>query len=1113
MMTKHKTEKREIRVFVSSTFIDLQEERDIIIRRTFPKLQNYCRKKGILFTGVDLRWGISPSQVEQGRTIRMCLDEINRCEPFFVNILGQRYGWIPTETELIKDNDLLLTYADLIQTSVSNQMSITEMEIHQGVFSKNGNINAFFFLGDEKVYHNKNLLSKIPEENAISIDKLLKLKSKIRTSEYKVYDGFTSPEELSNMVYEALKNAIDEKYPNAIDLTQLEEIEEAHQAYATSRKDYYFSRDNLTNQISESLLKNDKPVLLVGDSGTGKSAFVANFLDKFELNKQYNIIEHYVGATTSSEIDIFKHILHCLNVFHEISQGEQNNYNILLAHIKKYLLNTNEKWVIVIDAYNQVRDSRSGLKWLEELVNENISILVTCTDLEDYSEEKWKVYEMSAFSSDEIRTIITSLLKLNGKTIDLELQEMIISNEVHFNKFDKIEFWLIDNLYGKYVGHIGNALFLKIFVNEIIVSSKFDDVKNQIQYYLESNNLQELLSKVFARLENTFGEEIVKFAMLHIYAGKRGFSEQELALLASEKNISYIDLVELLNVLSTHLMNRGDKLDFFHVHIENEVVRRYLTTSSSLDDTRENIIKVFTNNIISNSIEEIAYQLYHLENNEFLADFLCNGNVFKELYEKNMFELMLYIRRLEKNNIPIIELLYSSCGESIEKIYFLVKFLYQVNRPKTAIGILENLLKSLDLNSTQHDLIVKIEWLLSANYFYLQDFNNAYRLVEKHYRQLDIITNGTIKNYIILNYVKCCLSINNYNEIETVFNNHIDNLDSKGKMLLTELYVNMQILRTKNKNKRSDLIGQLNKILDEKKVFFGDYSIEMAQTHYEFAQMLDQIGENEQAIEEKKIALNIFSKFYGDTSLVISDLNLEFGNFDKAFIQKAVLLGLVHNDTKDALKLYYEQTPDFGSHFSLLKDFLGELLKLDSMPEYYEVDETIKIEDKQKKKNKVINETNFQGFKFIHIFLLINMLVPPLLLGISRTIFMIFLILFGVIGGYRLKKILPVEIFTISFLPFIGIKILQINSIFLNIYTFFWLGRSNFGSLFTFAIYISKMKSEIVDSIFNQEVSLFGEGLLRFSLFIFSYTLGLFINATFQKYKKIKQMLLIGRSN
>ena len=50
---------RSIRVFVSSTFRDMQEERDELIKRVCPQLRQLCESRGVAWSEVDLRWGVS----------------------------------------------------------------------------------------------------------------------------------------------------------------------------------------------------------------------------------------------------------------------------------------------------------------------------------------------------------------------------------------------------------------------------------------------------------------------------------------------------------------------------------------------------------------------------------------------------------------------------------------------------------------------------------------------------------------------------------------------------------------------------------------------------------------------------------------------------------------------------------------------------------------------------------------------------------------------------------------------------------------------------------------------------------------------------------------------
>lgn len=93
------------RLFVSSTFADMQAERDTLAEHVFPFLEEYCRTRGARFQAVDLRSGISREAGADQLTMQICLDEVRRCQrltprPNFIALLGDRYGWQPLPTEI-----------------------------------------------------------------------------------------------------------------------------------------------------------------------------------------------------------------------------------------------------------------------------------------------------------------------------------------------------------------------------------------------------------------------------------------------------------------------------------------------------------------------------------------------------------------------------------------------------------------------------------------------------------------------------------------------------------------------------------------------------------------------------------------------------------------------------------------------------------------------------------------------------------------------------------------------------------------------------------------------------------------------------------------------------
>jgi hypothetical protein len=93
------TKSRVVRVFVSSTFRDMQQEREQLVKFIFPELRRRCRERGVQLVEVDLRWGITEEQAERGEVLPICLAEIENCRPYFIGLKKKRYGWVRDETQ------------------------------------------------------------------------------------------------------------------------------------------------------------------------------------------------------------------------------------------------------------------------------------------------------------------------------------------------------------------------------------------------------------------------------------------------------------------------------------------------------------------------------------------------------------------------------------------------------------------------------------------------------------------------------------------------------------------------------------------------------------------------------------------------------------------------------------------------------------------------------------------------------------------------------------------------------------------------------------------------------------------------------------------------------
>jgi hypothetical protein len=109
---------RIIRLFISSTFKDMIDERDKIMHVIYPKLEKYCSSKGYILQIVDMRWGIFESACNEQLTTDICLDEIRLAKelsngPFFIAILSHRYGSKFSPRSILKTEfDLLFQQCD-----------------------------------------------------------------------------------------------------------------------------------------------------------------------------------------------------------------------------------------------------------------------------------------------------------------------------------------------------------------------------------------------------------------------------------------------------------------------------------------------------------------------------------------------------------------------------------------------------------------------------------------------------------------------------------------------------------------------------------------------------------------------------------------------------------------------------------------------------------------------------------------------------------------------------------------------------------------------------------------------------------------------------------------
>lgn len=117
---------RYIRFFISSTFIDMDKERNLL-HTIFQDLNHIYAEQQWQIEYIDLRWGITHEASLDNCTIRICMEELERCrirspKPNFIILLGERNGWIPLPEELsLKESETVQQRATDDELQIFNQ--------------------------------------------------------------------------------------------------------------------------------------------------------------------------------------------------------------------------------------------------------------------------------------------------------------------------------------------------------------------------------------------------------------------------------------------------------------------------------------------------------------------------------------------------------------------------------------------------------------------------------------------------------------------------------------------------------------------------------------------------------------------------------------------------------------------------------------------------------------------------------------------------------------------------------------------------------------------------------------------------------------------------------
>lgn len=881
-------QKRIMRIFISSTFLDMKEERNALMSRVFPKLMYLASKRDVTLIPLDLRWGITEDSIKNGKVIDICLNEINNSHPFFIGLIGNRYGSC-IRTDELKKNSNLIKRCKWIEDSIDEEISITELEIQYGVLRNPNKISAFFYLKNEN-----NILS----DNA---EKLKNLKNKIKEDGRYPIKRYNSIEQLSKVVENDFRKLLFHYFPEK-EISNIDK-KSIEQSALYEYKGICYIRRNEAHEELNMFCNNDlQYFVLTGESGLGKSTVLLNWIKE---SKNKNIIYHFIGNDdlSANYNNILKNIydkicgLFNIEPVKHINKGkEEEEFENVLDKI-----NSDNQLIIVIDGINQLIDEDNSklLTWIPQKKNNIKYIFSTLKDDKTYNVLKeWKCsfYNLLPMNTNERNSFVKEYLRLYGK----ELSESRITR-------------IVNDPQNK------NTLVLRVLLDELITLGENDMLDYRIDHYLKANSIADFFQLVLNRIENEFGKDIIKDILSCIYFSESGITENEIIKML---NLNSYDWISYLSSFKNNIIVKNGFISFSHNHFIQACSNRYNNEEKRI---RNIIIDFFKKNNTSRSIKELLYQYYKLSRYDDLYNLLITHNSFYIIYQKDECLLRKYWKSLfnaDKNKYTIIKYLDNNLGKAEETAFFynLVGeyFLDFSEDLESVYSILNKSLAFCKEKLSERHRITAIAYNNIGSYYnYKGDYNKA---KEYYSKALEI------RKYIFKpNHASIAHTYNNLGATYNYLSDYDKALECFEKSIkinkehypenhirYANLYCNLGVLYS-NKNDSENALYYYNRSLKINMKYYGDFHPKIAALYCNIGQIyllkedyLQAISFLEKSYEIYKTVLESSYKMIGHIFIFMSKTYSGLQKYEEAikYYEKALDIFSFHDEKEMICNIY-----------------------------------------------------------------------------------------------------------------------------------------------------------------------------------------------------------------
>ena len=610
-----------VRLFLSSTFRDMFAERDHLVTSVYPELEERLSELDLAFFDVDLRWGVprpEAAQIEEPlNSWAYCRRSIDEAEPFFVGVLGHRYGSLASEEHLTENE----------RRRWGESRSITELEIRYAALddSPPKRTSSFYFRseppGDMPADVRAEFFDSLTQKPLSALKQAIQQRYPVRN--YDCAWGPSGPADLEHfgqLVLEDLWSATlrDERYAPLSLWRRVEprvtarrrllngsepiprgtwqrfieearrsrsplEVEERELArFRRERTRWFHGRKKEIRTLIDfalgrgSFSRTGQVLVAHGPPGRGKTALMCTLVERLMKEPTTEVISCFIGAVSrlSDEAGLLRRLIDLLE---PNSISDRASVDQLRGRFAAAMLRRRRPLVFVVDGLDQLY-SGADIAWLPRILPDTVRIVLSCanfahaTDVTPPPVDPFKVLterlpasaflEVPVLDRADMKEIAVLFFDDHGKSLEPAQLDAILA-----------------------LKQAADPLYLMVLLRELRAlsgSRLYERVSGAIATSAKAPNATALFQQVMERLE-VFGAPAVAAWMSALSLSRDGLSPAVLAEILAAKlgETGRLLAHRIRRAMQSYLQTRNGRSAFFHRALFDAARNRYALTDES----------------------------------------------------------------------------------------------------------------------------------------------------------------------------------------------------------------------------------------------------------------------------------------------------------------------------------------------------------------------------------------------------------------------------------------------------------------------------------------------------------------------------------------------------